>query len=378
MRIAFVSTMGGSKWGGSEELWSLAAEELLTKGHQVYMSIYTGVSSGRLLALQKGGAIIHRRKLAEQSASLHIKIFHKAKEMLAQRLGWNYAALIAFKPDVLCINLAGSYDILYSPELRALTNKLGIPYTIICQGHDDIPFATEQFRQTVKAIFVKANWVAFVSQANLQSTQRHLAIKLPNGFVVNNPANLISIDCVSYPQDTPTLKFVIVSRLDARQKGHDILFEALSKPQWKTRNWSLTLAGSGIHHQYLMELVRLNGIEDKVLFAGQVNDIRLLWKEHHLLLLPSRYEGTPLALIEAMLCGRTAVATDVAGNTEWIDSDIGFIAEAPSVRYIEKALERMWTQKDQLEEMGKKCHIKASTLFNPDIHKLIAEKLTKD
>lgn len=375
MRIGFISTMGGGKWGGSEELWSLVANEVVQEGHSVFLSVYEGVESPRLTEMQKKGAVLHYRPLAKKALHFHEKVINKAKEKLALRYGWDYAALVSFKPDRLCINLAGSYDILYSPELRELIRKLNIPYSIICQGHDDIPFATEEYRKTVSDIFLAATWVAFVSAANFRSAQRHFARRIPNGFVVNNPANLSSIDILPYPGNISPIRFANVSRLDARQKGHDLLFEALSQPKWKSRNWTLTLAGSGVHEKYLKELVSYYSLQDKVIFAGQVADLRQFWADHHVLLLPSRYEGTPLALIEAMLCGRTAVVTDVAGNTEWINNEIGFIAEAPASLYFDAAMERMWNRHTSLEELGRSCHDMAMTLFDPDVYKMIAGKL---
>ena len=42
---------------------------------------------------------------------------------------------------------------------------------------------------------------------------------------------------------------------------------------------------------------------------------------NHLLVLPSRAEGTPIALVEAMICARPAVVTDVGGNVEWLEDD---------------------------------------------------------
>ena len=52
----------------------------------------------------------------------------------------------------------------------------------------------------------------------------------------------------------------------------------------------------------------------------------------------------PLALVEAMLCGRTAVVTDVGGNAEWIeDGETGFVAEAATAKSFGAALkERGW------------------------------------
>jgi hypothetical protein len=40
MHILFISTMEGTPWGGSEELWSQAALRLLEKGHRISASVY--------------------------------------------------------------------------------------------------------------------------------------------------------------------------------------------------------------------------------------------------------------------------------------------------------------------------------------------------
>ena len=71
---------------------------------------------------------------------------------------------------------------------------------------------------------------------------------------------------------------------------------------------------------------------DQVHFRGHVANIKEVWEQNHLLVLPSRYEGLPLALVESMWCGRPAVVTEVAGNTEvCVDNVTGFVAPAPTV-----------------------------------------------
>ena len=108
-------------------------------------------------------------------------------------------------------------------------------------------------------------------------------------------------------------------------------------------------------------LARHYAIADRVEFCGYVDDIRSIWQANHLLVLPSRDEGTPLALVEAMLCGRPAVVTDVGGNAEWIDDgETGFVAEAPTARSFGAALERAWLANTQWQKMGARAQKSAS------------------
>jgi glycosyltransferase involved in cell wall biosynthesis len=89
-------------------------------------------------------------------------------------------------------------------------------------------------------------------------------------------------------------------------------------------------------------------------FAGFVNDIEKLWSEHHALVLPSRFEGMPLVVVEAMLCGRPCIATDVGGNRELIRDGInGFLAKAPTVELLDEAMNHAWDARHNLMDMGK-------------------------
>ena len=104
----------------------------------------------------------------------------------------------------------------------------------------------------------------------------------------------------------------------------------------------------------LERMVQRLGLQDRVVFAGHVTSIEKIWVENHVLVMPSRFEGMPLAIVEAMLCARAVVATDVAGHSEIIDDGVtGFLADAPTVSSMANALERLWAGRMSLEAMGK-------------------------
>ena len=86
-----------------------------------------------------------------------------------------------------------------------------------------------------------------------------------------------------------------------------------------------------------------------------------------MLVLPSRAEGLPLALVEAMLCARPAVVTDVGGNAELcVDGETGFVAAAPAVSLLEQTLERAWNHRHEWQSMGTAARTRAERLIPID------------
>ncbi|MNL57174.1 Glycosyltransferase Gtf1 [compost metagenome] len=99
-------------------------------------------------------------------------------------------------------------------------------------------------------------------------------------------------------------------------------------------------------------MVSLLSIEN-VSFLGHTNDIEALWCQHHALVLPSRSEGLPLSMVEAMAAGRIAVISRAGGNTELlVENETGF-SGYPNEADFEEALERAWNRRDEWEAMGK-------------------------
>ena len=128
--------------------------------------------------------------------------------------------------------------------------------------------------------------------------------------------------------------------------------EVLSRSHWRNRNIDVTLVGSGTNEGGLRreaERLKLASVE----FAGFVNDVEELWTRHHALLLASRYEGLPLSLVEAMLCGRACIVTDVGGNRELVRDGVnGFLAKAATADLLDEAMNRAWENRMRLKEMG--------------------------
>lgn len=136
-------------------------------------------------------------------------------------------------------------------------------------------------------------------------------------------------------------------------KGQDLILEVLRDQRWRHRDVTVSFVGNGANTRGLKRQCERYGLSS-VRFVGFVSDVETVWRNHHALLLPSRLEGLPLALVEAMLCWRAAVVTDVAGHREVITDGVnGFLAKAPTVELLNDAMERAWSNRRHLAEMGK-------------------------
>ena len=367
--------MAGSPWGGSEYLWAATAEHALAEGHDVIISLHQwSVNHPLVQRLQQCGAKLLPRPLPAHG--LAAGLAKRALKKVTQRTGLvassallsqkaHYQQVFDQHPDVICLSQGSCYDIFSRPELLQLLSDRAIPYIVLCQLNIDTYIPGDEIRTVTYEQFKRAASVAFVSQHNLKLMERQLACAIPNGIVVQNPVNLQERSIVPWPQQ-PVPRFASVARLEAIDKGQDLLFEALSSPDWRQRDWECHLYGSGADRPYLEALANHYGIGDRVTFAGHVSSVRSIWADNHLLVLPSRSEGTPLSLIEAMLCGRPAVVTDVGGNTEWVEeAKTGFIAEATTAHSIHAALERAWLAQHKWETMGRHAHDYAIATCDP-------------
>jgi glycosyltransferase involved in cell wall biosynthesis len=113
------------------------------------------------------------------------------------------------------------------------------------------------------------------------------------------------------------------------EKRHEVAIRALASLRSKGKDLHLLLAGASFSHEVtprsLTKLACELGVSDLVHILGQTDTRTVLWASD-LTVLPSAYEGLPMAIIEAMLCGIVPIRTPAAGATEQIDDGItGFL-----------------------------------------------------
>ncbi len=134
-----------------------------------------------------------------------------------------------------------------------------------------------------------------------------------------------------------------------KQKGFDVLIRALAEIE----EGSLLLVGDGSERSALEELARTVGVADRVMWAGWSDDARSFLGSFKVFVLPSRFEGFPLALLEAMLARSAVVATDVGSVAEAIvDDETGLLVPPEDPTALAHAIERLLADGDLRRRLG--------------------------
>ncbi len=370
MRIAYISFIK-DPWGGSEELWARSAEEALKQGHEVIINaVKLNVPSPRLDAFARMGAMVqYRRGFINPAWSRRERIFRKIILFIKDRLSNPFGELIRSNPDIV-VYTGAAYSMLLNETIFNPLVRGWKPYINIIQVNSEYgrPVNNEE-ALWLRDVYEAAASNVFVSVRNKETVERHIlkALPYPQNIIIGNPVNLAYPDqIVPFPSTEGGFRIAIVANLLVNHKGQDLAFHIFREDKWRERHVSLHLYGSGHDEHYLKQLAEFYGLVDRVHFHGRVSDIRGVWAENHLMLLPSLNEGTPLALVEAMLCGRPSVVTDVGDNAAWVREGIdGFVAGGANIHAIDEALERAWEKREEWRSMGRAAHDRAMGMHDP-------------
>ena len=366
MNLAIISEVAGYPWAGSEELWLATAQRALARGW--------GVTACLHLDLHRAPSLDRFRTAGGKVAEWK-RPFIARFTKIQQRISPNFKSAKLGNPSVLLLSAGSLPSLVNLPGLTEYLADAGIPYLVLCQFNADcLPISTSE-RNKIKNLLLGAAKVVFVSQQNWQLAERQCSIRLPDAEVVMNPTRTI-LDHPLPQQESGRIEFGCVARMETLWKGQDVLLEILSKEPWKSRDWHLHFFGDGPDRPHLEAWTIQCGLESRVTFEGYVRSVVEIWANCDAMVLPSRGEGTPLAVLEAMMCGRPVIATDVGGNAEVVeDGATGFIADAATPRSFGAVLERAWNARNQWPEMGREAHVRARKLADADPAEILFQRV---
>jgi glycosyltransferase involved in cell wall biosynthesis len=202
---------------------------------------------------------------------------------------------------------------------------VGDPLDVFASGsfsHPLRPVFRHIFSRDLKIVIKKAAASIYVTKATLQkryppannqfSTYSSNVMLPPDAFV--RVAKRLKRE--------PPYSIVTVGTLDAMYKSPDVAIEAMALLKKKGLNVALQWVGNGRYRDEMIARAQEAGVADRVNFVGNVGsaqDVRGYLDSADLFLLPSRTEGLPRAMVEAMARGLPCIGTKIGGIPELLD-----------------------------------------------------------
>lgn len=180
---------------------------------------------------------------------------------------------------------------------------------------------------------------------------------IPNGIdlsMFDIPDALINRKRVELGVNDGTKIILYAGRL-VKEKGADVLIRAVDflKASEEGMDWRLFIAGDGPERDDLAGLCSTLNLGDRVQFLGNRSDVPELMAASDLVVLPSRWEGLPLSLLEAMAAGKPVVACQVGGVSEVIrDGKEGFLVPPEAPEAFKIAIQKLLNNPGLMSSLG--------------------------
>ena len=315
--------MEGYPWGGSEELWSQTALNLVAQGFAVTASV-AGWSPlhDRAKALITGGVDVQPRR---SRVPVWTRVWRKVTICRDSHLVAEVRNLIAKKSPLLIVFSDGG---IISPiEPLELCVAEQVPFVTIGEANSEDWWPGDEDAHRYRKALSAAIRCYFVSNANRRLFEKQIGCQLSNAEVVRNPFNVDFDASPPWPANpNGEVFFACVGRLHPPSKGQDILLELLATPVWANRKWRLTLYGDGPMKGSLERLVQHLELTDRVFFAGHAA-VKDIWSSNQVLVhaIPFRRSPTSAGRGHAMWktgnCYRRRRSfRSYCGRRHWISS----------------------------------------------------------
>lgn len=280
----------------------------------------------------------------------------------------------SFWPDHVFVNQGGTWDGTLDwvfPTLQAMPGR----YSLICHSNFPGPALSEADLERARALAGGAHRMFFNSAWVHDLAEAQIARSIPCASYFQLPLRWRPESPLVWPENL-TPRLVTVSRLDAYVKGLDLVIDAVGVLKMSGQAVELLMVGDGSDAAYLRDYARFRGVEDRIVFTGRKEDLEEVWRECELLLLPSRFEGLAVSMLEAMSFGRPVLRTPHGGCKEWIEDGVnGFVCPAAEVDLLVAALKRALAERGRWREMGLAAHTKVKRDLDPRPARVFLEAL---
>lgn len=344
MKVLFyISSMDGG--GAQRVLWSLTNFFCNKLGHEVYVA--TNLSSTIAYDFNKNVNLID----LEENINHESGIWHYVHMLSAIRKVYK-----EISPDVVISFQRGMNGMV-------LLTLLGLRAKKICSEHSYYLRKYGIVEDTLKRLlYWTADAVTVLTRHDLKICKER---ELKNVVCMPNPLQNVAL--LGRERKKQVLAVGDVDRW--KTKGFDLLIKAWGKISRNHPEWKLLIAGGGSEHSmdFLKGLVRSTNCVN-VEFLGFRKDIAEIMQKSEIFTLSSRFEGLPMALLEAMQAGCCCVSFDCeTGPNEIIrNKETGLLVPSQNVDKLSEALESVIANKELRERYSAMASFSVHSKYSED------------
>ncbi len=358
MRILIINSEYPPVGGGAANASANIARELVSLGQDVTV-LTTRFDGLAVDEIQQGVHICRTagaRRRADRSGAFEQLAFILTGGVAAWRLAgsWRPDAVLAF---------FGAPAGVVALWLRATRR---VPYVVSLRGGDVPGFRPYDFRRYHQMIgpllhVVWRNASAVVANSDgLRSLAMTFEPEVPIPVVHNGVDTRRFAAC---DREWDPARLLLVGRI-VHQKGIDLLIEALAGLH--ALDWELVVVGDGPKRETYAAQAVAAGLQGRIQFAGWLSGEALekAYARANLFVFPSRHEGMPNAVLEAMSSGLPVIGSRIAGNEELIEAGVtGVLVPTEDVPALRDAVAALVTDPALRRTMGQAARRRVEQSF---------------
>lgn len=339
MRLTLViSSLGG---GGAERVMTAMANYWASQGREVTLITYSPSEDFYELA-----AAVRRVRLNLLAPTRNL--FHAGLKFVSR--WWSLRrAIQASKPDVV-LSFMDKTNVLTLLACAGLRLRVAVAERTN-PVHYTIPRAWSRLRDGLyryaSAVVVQTESLRTWADSRCDPARVHV---IPNAL---DQARLSAMtEAVKASTDPCWEGRIMAMGRMTQEKGHDLLLAACAQVLSEFPRWRLEFIGDGPLRSALQ--AQQWGISDQVAFHGQLAEPFGTLKTADIFVLPSRVEGFPNVLLEAMALGRACVSFNCpSGPSELIDHEVnGLLVPSEDVAALARAIRRLISQPQLRTQLG--------------------------
>jgi glycosyltransferase involved in cell wall biosynthesis len=290
--------------GGAEMVVFQLAEELRNRGHRIHPVVPLNYEGWLVETLKAAGFPVHRYDLRRP-------------------IDPGFPPRLAAQLKDIGVDVVHSHEFVMAVYGAAATRRLGIPHVITMHGNQKM---TEKLRRRMALRWAFRNSEATIAVSD--DTRKHLESSLgirpgvvkviPNGIPERAGDRAATRRALGVADHEVLM--LSVGNLSPR-KAHSVLIEAVTllKEEGHDLPWRLAIVGDGAERPKLEQLIEAGQLHDRVHLLGARTDIPDLQAAADVFVLPSLWEGLPLALLEGMFGRNAVIASNISGIPEAVE-----------------------------------------------------------